>query len=102
MKAADWRAQPLPADSSSYQTPRPPPPKPMIGDVEIGAAYPCAPGALVRICELSKEWSTSMWLCPAGRAAMVAAGWTIRSHRAPPFDDLRCYVHQDGSCPRGA
>lgn len=69
------------------------------GIPEDGQSWPCAPGALVRICEIEREWSTPMWLCPAGRAQKESENWKVRSHRAPPFETLQCYVHRDGPCP---
>ncbi len=81
---------------------RPPPPapprKPLSEDGLDGAFQPCAPAALVRIYEMEKEWGFPYWLCPTAAAEFVAQRWTIRKHRAPPFDDLPCYVHGN-ACP---
>jgi hypothetical protein len=78
---------------------RPPAPTKPPSAAEDGSSWPCAPAAVVRIYEIEREWSTPMWLCPAGRAEMERQRWKIRSHRAPPFDSLQCYVHRDGPCP---
>jgi len=84
-----------PVADAGYTRPRPPePPRPE----ENGAFQPCAPAALVRIYTLEREWGFEYWLCPAGVDVMKAERWTVRKHRAPPFDDLDCYVHGQG-CP---
>ncbi|MES2339257.1 MAG: hypothetical protein V4537_14280 [Pseudomonadota bacterium] len=70
------------------------------GIAELGQAQPCAPAAFVRIYTMEREWDFEFWLCPAGVEAMTADRWKVRKHRAPPFDDLRCYVHQGEPCSR--
>jgi hypothetical protein len=87
--------------TSSDRRPEPAPPRPRVppsSEGLNGAFQPCAPGALVRIYTMEREWGMEYWLCPAAVEVMTRDKWSVRKHRAPPFDDLPCYVH-GRECP---
>jgi hypothetical protein len=57
-----------------------------------------APGALVHIYQLAREFEWWCWLCPKHLRARLDDNWQRKVHRTPPFDGLPCEDRDVSPC----